>query len=391
MGKAMRLVICLLCLLSLSAYALSEKELQSFIDDAIKAGGGEVVIPHGEHHIERGLKIKDAKNLRLVGLDAETCILKAPPLAFAESSAATAAGGDRILTSRQQHLKPGMLLHIEADGEIEPFTNKPKPYVLAVVKALERDVIVLRDSLKFPVPAGRLIREENAPNVIEITGKCDGVRIEKLTLDGGRVAGAPDLRGHAQLCGVFAQGPYSYEKGPTGPKVKGVAVSRCIIRNCFGRGVALYSVEGSSVEDCTIMDTNDEAIDLDHFTAKTIVRHNHAARCLVGVELNDAIDCVVEANEFRECGTGINLWRWCKMPELNQGHRIANNLFASMKGNGIQIATGTAKNTVAGNEITNAGRNGISLAGSGQIVSGNKISGSKLKDIVINEGKHDIK
>lgn len=391
MQGAMRPLICLLLFLSLDAHALTEREIQSFIDEAIKAGGGEVVIPHGEHRIERGLKIKDAKNFRLIGLDAETCVLKAPPLAFAESAAEMAAGCERIPTSRQQNLKPGMRLHIEADGEIDSFTKKPKPYVLAFVKAVEKDTLVLREPLKFPIPAGRLIRDEDAPNLIEVRGTCDGVRIEKLTLDGGKVAGDPDLRGHAQLCGVFAQGPYSYEKGPTGPKVKAVNVSRCIIRNCFGRGVAFYSVEDSVVEDCTIMETNDEAVDLDHFTAKTTVRHNHAARCLIGVELNDATGCIVEANEFRDCGAGINLWRWCKMPELNQGNRISNNLFASMKGNGIQIATGTANNTVSGNEITNAGRNGISLAGSGQIVSGNKISGSKLKDIAVNEGRHEIK
>ncbi len=60
-----------------SAQALPEAELQRFIDEAIKAGGGEVVIPPGVHLIERGLKVKDAKKLRIIGLDAETTVLKA--------------------------------------------------------------------------------------------------------------------------------------------------------------------------------------------------------------------------------------------------------------------------------------------------------------------------
>lgn len=387
----MRLLCLAILLLSpVHTHALTEKEIQTFIDEAIKASGGEVVIPPGVHVIEHGLVIKDAKNLRLVGLDAETCALKAPPISFGVAAHDTTAGIDRITTTRLQNLKPGMRLHIEADGEIDGFTKKPKPYVLAIVRAVEKNAILLKEPLKFPVPANALIRDEDAPNLIEIRGASEGVRIEKLTLDGGKTTADPPVRGHAQLCGILAQGPYSYEKGPTGPGPKGITVSRCIIQNCFGRGVAFYSVDESAVEDCTIMDTNDEAVDLDHFTTKVAVRHNHAARCGVGVELNDANDCTVEANEFRDCGTGINLWRWCKMPELNQGNRILNNLFTGMKGNGIQIATGTAKNTVSENEITGSGRNGISLAGTGQVVRGNKISDSKLKDLVVNEGEHEI-
>ena len=380
-----------ICLLScVQAHALTEKEIQGFIDEAIKAGGGEVMIPPGVHEITRGLVIKDAMNLRLIGLDAETTVLKLPPLTFAETAADTSTGSDRIVTSRLQNLAPEMRLHIEADGAIDSFTKKPKPYVLAVVKALEGNTILLREPLKFAVPAKALIRHEDAPNLIEIRGTSEGVRIEKFTLDGGRVDGDLPVRGHAQLCGVFAAGPYSYEKGPTGPRIKDVAVTRCIIKNCHGRGVALYSAEAPVVEDCTIMDTTDEAIDLDHFTIKAVVRHNHIARCLVGVELNDASDCLVSANEFRNCTTGINLWRWCKQPGLNEGNRIENNLFQDTAGNAVQISTGTAKNSVLGNEIIRSGRNGITLAGSGQIVQGNKISGSKLKAVAVNEGEHQI-
>lgn len=386
----MRRLCLILYLFSLNAHALTDKEIQGFIDEAIKAGGGEVVIPPGVHEITRGLVIKDAKGLRLVGLDAETCVLKLPPLAFAETAADTAAGSDRIVTSRIQNLVPDMRLHIEADGEIDSFTKKPKPYVLAVVKAIEGNTILLKQPLKFAVPAKALIRHEDASNLIEVRGTSEGVRIEKLTIDGGRVDADPPVRGHAQLCGVFAAGPYSYEKGPTGPKVKGLTVSRCIIKNCHGRGVALYSVETPTVENCTIMDTTDEAVDLDHFTIKAVVRHNHVARSLIGVELNDATDCLVSANEFRHCKTGINLWRWCKQPGLNEGNRIENNLFQDTAGNAVQISTGTAKNTVIGNEIIRSGRNGITLAGSGQIVKGNTISGSKMKNVTINEGEHEI-
>ncbi|MFN0077670.1 MAG: NosD domain-containing protein [Prosthecobacter sp.] len=61
------------------ASALPEADIQRFIDEAIKAGGGEVVIPPGVHVIQRGLMLKDAKKLRIIGLDAEASVLKAAP------------------------------------------------------------------------------------------------------------------------------------------------------------------------------------------------------------------------------------------------------------------------------------------------------------------------
>ena len=372
------------------ARALPEAELQRYIDEAIKAGGGEVVIPPGVHFIEHGLMVKDAKKLRIVGLDAEDTVLKLPPAAYALAAGTTAAEATMIPVKTQRGFKPGMRLKIEADGELDSFTRKPKPFHVATVKAVEKDAIQLEAALKFPVPDGTMIRHEDAPNLIEIRGASEEVRIEKLTLDGGRVEGDPPIRGHTQLCAVFASGAYSYEKGPTGPRVKKLSVSRCFIQNCHGRGIALYSVESAEIDDCTIRDTSDEAIDFDHFTVKSIATHNHVARCLIGVELNDATDCLVAGNEFRECGTGIHLWRWCKQPGLNEGNLIVQNVFERMLGNGVQIATGTKGNTVAQNEISSSGKNGIIVSGEAQVVKANKITGSGLKALVIQEGKHKV-
>jgi hypothetical protein len=373
-----------------SAQALPEAELQRFIDEAIKAGGGEVVIPPGVHLIERGLMVKDAKKLRIVGLNAEDTVLKLPPVAYALAAGPTATGATTIPVKNQRGFKPGMRLKIEADGELDSFTKKPKPYHLAIVKAVEKAAIQLDAPLKFPIPDGTMIRHEDAPNLIEIRGASEDVLLEKLTLDGGRMPDDPPLRGHAQLCAVFASGTYSYEKGPTGPKVKKLGISRCFIQNCHGRGIALYSVEGAEIDDCTIRDTSDEAIDFDHFTVKSIATHNHIARSHIGVELNDATDCLVAGNEFLECGTGVNLWRWCKQPGLNEGNLIMQNVFVRTQGNAVQIATGTKRNTVAQNEINASGKNGIILSGEAQIVKANKITGSSMKAIVIQEGKHDV-
>jgi len=280
---------------------------------------------------------------------------------------------------------PGMQIQIEAAGEVDAFSKKAKPYHLAVVERIEGAALVLRQPLKFAAPAGTLIRDPQAPNLIEIRGTSDGVSIEGLTLDGGKVAGDPPVHGHAQLCGVFAQGPYSYEKGPTGPLVKNVTVSRCIIRNCHGRGVAFYAVEDSRVEACRIWDTTDEAVDLDHFTIRTEVSGCVAERCAVGVELNDASNCTVLGNQFRDCGIGINLWRWCKQPGLNEGNRITTNIFERTKGNGIQIGKETANNEIVANQVLESGRNGITVFGVRQVVKDNGFGGTKLKDIVVGE------
>ena len=71
------LTLCLLLAAVRPSPALTEGEIQKFIDEAIKAGGGEVVIPPGVHVIEKGLRLTEAKKLRLIGLDAEECVLKA--------------------------------------------------------------------------------------------------------------------------------------------------------------------------------------------------------------------------------------------------------------------------------------------------------------------------
>jgi len=67
--------ISLLALIQFSASGHAEgfsgKELQQFIDDAIAAGGGEVVLPQGRHRLSQPLVIKDAVKLRVIGLEAE--------------------------------------------------------------------------------------------------------------------------------------------------------------------------------------------------------------------------------------------------------------------------------------------------------------------------------
>ncbi|HYF34172.1 MAG TPA: right-handed parallel beta-helix repeat-containing protein, partial [Prosthecobacter sp.] len=276
------------------------------------------------------------------------------------------------------------------DGAPDAFTKKPKPYVLAIIQEVRDGSLLLKEPLQYPIPAGAVIRHADAPNLIEIRGASDTLEIANLTLDGGRADDSPKVRGHAQLCGIFAAGPYTYEKGPSGPKPKGITVRDCILQNLFGRGIAFYSVEDSSVERCSIRDVNDEAIDFDHFATGCVARGNHIIRSPVAFELNDANTTLIVGNEVRDCGIGVNLWRWCQQPGLNEGNIIRGNLFARITGNAFQLGKGTARNVIEANEIDQPGRNGISLSGAAQIVRGNLIRQPGLKDIAINEGDHQI-
>ena len=357
-------------------------DFQKFVDQAIAAGGGEVMIPPGTWVLEKGLFLKDAKNVTIAGLDRELCILKLPPVAYAEASQDAAAGASEIPVTRLQNMKPGMRLRIEAPGAVDSFTKQPTNFHLAAVKSVEKDKLILTEPLKYAVPIKTVIRDADAANVIEIRGASENITLRNLTLDGGRTAADPAIRGHAELTGVHVAGKYTYEAGPTGPRVKGFTMDNCILQNFFGRGVSFYSVQESTITRCTFMDINDEAVNFDHFSENCLAKHNHITRARVAFELNDAKACIVEANEVRDSGIGVNLWRWCKHEDgINEGNRIVNNAFLNISGNAIQFGKGTKDNVVENNEITNAERNGISLSGTSQKLEKNQITGAKLKAV----------
>jgi hypothetical protein len=60
----------------LQAEGFTRADLQKFIDDALAAGGGQVILPPGTHSLDAPLVVKNAAKLRLVGLDAEDTFLQ---------------------------------------------------------------------------------------------------------------------------------------------------------------------------------------------------------------------------------------------------------------------------------------------------------------------------
>lgn len=347
----------------------NEKPILAAVAKVRAAGGGEIGIKRGTYVCAQSIVLKDAKKITFRGEPGAQ--LKLPPLQYALTKTETAAGATELPIQIEQGLTPGLRLRIMARGAVDSFSGQQKPSFYINLARVDGDRLVLAKPLEFSVPAGTQIMNEDAPNLIEVRGASEDIVFEDLIIDGGRIATDPPIPGHAQLCGIFAQGAYDYVKGPTGPPMQRLVVRDCTIRNCFGRAVAFYSVKDPVVERCTIEDIVDEAIDLDHFVVGARVTENAVARGRIGVELNDANDSEVARNSFTACGTGINLWRWCKQPDLNTRNRIVDNFFTDIKGHGMSFGAGTFANIVRGNRLQKLGGRSIALNGDDYEVSGN--------------------
>lgn len=271
------------------AHALTEAEIQQHLDAAVKAGGGEVVLPPGVHVIEKGLLLHDAKKLRLIGLDAEECVLLAAP-------------GNTTL--------------------------------------------------------------------LRLGGACEAVRIEKLTFAGGQDA-------------------ISEEKAAAGG-LQQIHIGRCFFQNQQRHAVRVAHASAVEIEDCTFRDIAHSAVVFGAQVTGSFIAHNHLTRCDVGVTLQGAQKCLVASNELSDCRVGILITGANDKESADQGNGIALNAIMRSAENAIQFSSSSRNNSVLQNEITGSGKHGIHLAGKGQAVKGNQISGSKVKDVFTEEGKHEV-
>ena len=127
-------------------------------------------------------------------------MLRLPPLPYAKVRETAEAGAVAVAVDRTDTSRPGMKLHFVAPGKVHPFTGKPVPFVLATVERIEPGVLALRAPLEFPIPAGTVVYREGAPNAFAISGVCENITIERLTIDGGRRQGDPgDFRPRDRL------------------------------------------------------------------------------------------------------------------------------------------------------------------------------------------------
>ncbi|MEW6358699.1 MAG: right-handed parallel beta-helix repeat-containing protein [Planctomycetota bacterium] len=348
----------------------TEQPIVEAIRRMVEAGGGTVRIKEGAYIIHDTIGFgPDVHDLVIEG--AGEVVLKLAPQIRTTAAAELKPGDARMIVADASAFKPNMQIEIQAEGRKDSFSGYQTKSFSMRVKSVEGSEIEFTGPTKYGAPAGT--------NVVQLVNLFQMDRAKRLTLRGLTLDGdmkKEDMRpiSHVFHCGVFGQGPYTYEKGPTGPPVEDITIENCIIRNFFHRGIALYSVVRPTVLNCTVENTMAEAVDFDHFCTHCVARGNNLSRAPVGVEMNDASYCLIEGNTIRECGVGVNIWQWCKLDNLNVENKIVGNTILDTKNTAIRCAKGADRNLIEGNTIKGGAAVGIVLQGADNIARKNTIT-----------------
>lgn len=317
-----------------------------------KVSGGEIVIKPGTYRIGQSLVFDGVNHVRLRGEG--QVVLQLAPALVTELAAPVVVGDTKLVLRAAEGVQTGLKLRVLAPGDIIPITGKPKPTFETVVTEVAGTTVTLKEPLRYPAAAGTRVVNDNDLNLISIRGDSDGIFIENVTLDGGLRPDGIRQATHQTRCGVWIEGRFDYMTGSTGPKPRHLTVRDCQIRNFHGRGIAIYSGEDCLVEGCVIDNVLDEGIDIDHFTTHVRVAGNHVSHAPTGIELNDVNDSEVDRNLIEDCATGVKVWRYCKVEELNVRNVITDNRLRRMAGLAVDLQTGTARNIVRGNVVESA-------------------------------------
>lgn len=349
----------------------TEQPIQSAVDAARERGGGTVSLRPGTYTLRRGLDLVGRSNIRIEGCAG--VLLKLDKQHIGAVASDLEEGAQAIPLDSAAGFLPGSRIEIRSTGRtnISPSGKKHViPYVMAVVDRIDSNVLQLRTPLKYAVPkASKLSMVFNA---VSIRGTTVDLALSDLTIDLNRSEWPLAPLNHTYHCGVFAGGPYSYTKGQTGPPIERLRILNCTIKNAHHRGIAWYSVCHSTVYGCTIENTAAEGIDLDHFCNYSEVVNNHLVNCR-NIELNDASYCLIAGNTMDDCGAGVVIWQWCKLPDLNVKNLIIGNTIRAAKGVGIDCRVDADKNTIRGNVIIGSKGVGIRLGGRGNEAANNTI------------------
>jgi len=360
----------------------TDKTIQAAIDAVVKAGGGRVVLKPGEYVLHRGLILQNAKGVSIIG--GPGVRLKFAPEVCVVAAADAPKGQGFIEVESAEGLSEGVQIEIQAKGLLDTTPSGGKYQRLffgASVAAIEGRRIKTRRPLEYPMPKGTKI--VYAYNAFLLGGETSGVIIEGLEIDLNRDQWPVKPINHTCHCAVLGAGAYDYVKGVTGPAVENVVIHNCVFRNCHHRGVAWYSVVKSAVTGCRIENADAEGIDLDHFCYHCEARDNEIRNCPVGVELNDASDCIVERNTIEGCEKGINLWRWCPHEDLNRRNLFKANKIVDTKGTAIFCGPKTGKTTITGNTITRCSGIGMQILGDDNTITGNGLRGCEKEAIFV--------
>jgi hypothetical protein len=305
---------------------------------------GIIDIGPGEYLIRRELKLPSGTTLRG---SRQTVLRLSPPTVVRQPAP---AGQDFLLLDDTRAFV--------ADTKIQIVVQDGKPHTpgdttgitLSLLKQVLPDRLVFDKPLPNAVPAGSLVGSTH--NLIHILGSAAHLRIEKLTLDGGRKPGIV-MPGHVLRCAILGEGPFRYQKGPTAPPIEDLCVADCTIRNCHGRAVALYSAIRCKVTGCLVEDIGDESIDLDHFCYHCEVIGNTIRRGDTGVTINDGSYCLVAKNRIEQCGVGVTVWWWhdCPQTDIDVENVVRDNVVRQSRGAAISIGKRCYRNQVFNNDL----------------------------------------
>ena len=310
----------------------------------LAASGGTLEIRPGRYLVRNGLRIPSGVTVR--GTRRTVLAIPRPSLLTAPAP----AGSRELRIGDSSEIVSGTYLEVlppSAEGNWP--AEVPLEERVVRVAEVRPGLLLLAGSLARDLPAGA--RVGCAPKMLQVDAAHD-VTIEHLVLDGGRVEEIP-MPGHHKRTAVWVTSHFSHEEGPQGEPSRNVLVRHCVLRNLYGRAVAMYNTVDSAVIGCRIRDVADEAIDFDHFTYRCRALGNEIRDAVFGITINDGSRNVVEYNRIRACETGIAIW-WLSSIDpqgLNQENVLRHNFVEDSRPTAISLGRNCHRNVVRDNFI----------------------------------------
>lgn len=343
--------------------------LRAALDALRRQGGGDAILAAGTYEVGAQLSLDGLSGARIIARG--EVVLRLAPGRWTRTTRAAGRGDTALFVRQGDVFSPGLRIEIQgANRESQTPDGRPHriPYVNGTVREVQPDRIVLAEPLGADIAADAAVL--HPMNIFDGRRDIRGLTIQGLVLDLNRDAWPVAPLDHSSHSGIFLHGPYSYEKGPTGPRLEGIRIIGCTVRGAHHRGIAFYSACHSGVYDCRIENTAAEGIDSDHFARHCAAVGNTLVGCQ-NIEINDASECLVANNLLRGCRAGIVVWQWCQLPGLNERNLILRNRFEDCPPPVIVLKEGADHNTVLGNAGAIDQGPALVVAGTGNIVGEN--------------------
>lgn len=365
-----------------------ERAIQEAIDRLARSGGGRIELAPGEYELRSGLLFDGVRNVELIGRPGVRLVMAAEIVV--ETAQDAAQGASLIEVVSNAGIAPGMHCEVQAAGRSYASPDGRKhvcPHFAVAVAAVDGRRITIKSPLPYATPKGTKVL--HSYNAIAIRGRSANLLFQGLEIDMARGRWPTPPLNHTEHCAVFAATRYDYAKGLLASPVERITVRGCTLRAAHHRGVAWYGVAKSVVDSCRFEELGAEAIDFDHFTVHCRAIENQIRGVPVGVELNDAADCLVQNNRIQDCGRGVNLWRWCAGEQLNVRNVICGNQISGAKAAAIYCGPQTSLTTVRDNRIDGAGK-GIQLAGDESLVERNSVRKCAQEGVLASGSRNKI-